>query len=133
MSGPQLVAMSILAGVIVLAVVAPLCWAVDRMSEAALPPAKPGKWFMSYHAAWTAAHPGAWERGEEQGGGFYKGDVWGSSTLDWDREWFRSRGMGMPRRTIHVTPKPPGPNEFRIGTLGPGESVSFPIRIEGDK
>lgn len=99
-----------------------------------LKPAEPGRWFGGYHAAWSAAHPGAWERGEEQSGGFrlgrHGGEVWCSSTLDWDREWFNRNGMGMPSHAKYVAPKPPGPNEFRIGTLGPGESVSFPIRIE---
>lgn len=96
------------------------------IKQLTLPPAKPGRWYGGYHAAWTAAHPGAWERGEAQSGGFFAGDVWGSSTLDWDREWFERNGMSLPRKHKYVSGKA-APNSIRIGTLGPGESVQFPI------
>jgi hypothetical protein len=135
-SALTVVAMSILAGVIALCLVGAFSWAVERMTDGAiLPPAQPGRWFGEYRDAWERDHPGAWERGEEKSGSFYLardgGDSWGSSTLEWDLEWFRSKGMAMPEQYFHVTPKPPGPNEFRVGRLGPGESVSFPVRIEG--
>lgn len=118
-------------------------WAAKRVDSTGgvwLSSATPGTWFLSYHTAWTNAHPGAFERGDAKSGGFYLGrgsrageDVWGSSTLEWDREWFRANGMGMPRHTTHVDPPGPcKPNEFRIGTLGPGESVSIPITFDGE-
>lgn len=98
-----------------------------------LPPAKPGSWFGSYHRDWSAAHPGAFERGESRAGSFYAGDKWGSSTLDWDREWFHRNGMGMPRNSFKVDGRAK-PNEIRIGTLGPGESVSIPLTFtKGDQ
>jgi hypothetical protein len=97
------------------------------------PPATPGTWFASYHAAWSAAHPGAWARGESCCGHFLKGDVWGSPTLDWDREWFRRNGMGMPRKTVVIDGRKE-PGVIRIAeTLGPGESVSIPLVREDDQ
>lgn len=94
--------------------------------------AKPGLWYGSYNSDWHAAHPGAWVRGEEDPGHFCADDSWGSSTLEWDQEWFSNHDMSMPRKYHFSAPKPPGPNEFRIGRLGPGESIEIPIRFEDE-
>ena len=54
--------------------------------------AKPGPWYGQYYQDWNDRHPGAWVRGELVPGGFYSGNLWGSSTLNWDAEWFRRQG-----------------------------------------
>lgn len=102
----------------------------DVTPSRSAPYARPGSWYGSYNDAWHSAHPGAWQRGELQSGGFFKGDVWGSSTLDWDRDWFARNGMRMPNNAKHVEPDR-NPNIIRIGNLGPGESVSIPVIIDG--
>jgi len=66
------------------------------------PRAIPGYWYADYNAAWHAAHPGAFERQDRAPGSFFAGDVWVSSTPGWDRQWFKNRGYGMPRRCQHV-------------------------------
>lgn len=137
MSATQWVALGALALAVSAVALAVALWPTKRAFGAR--PAEPGPWFGSYHTAWTRAHPRAFERGTLRSGNFCLGrgeragaDVWCSSTLDWDREWFRANGMGMPRHTKHVDGDgPPKPNEFRIGTLGPGESVAIPIVVEG--
>jgi len=91
------------------------------------PRAKPGYWYGGYHEDWTLSHPGAFERGELQAGSFHKGDVWCSSTLEWDKQWFRSHGMRPPRRMRKAGPPVGIP---LASQLGPGESVSFHLRIE---
>lgn len=96
------------------------------IETARYPHAKPGPWYGSYHAAWSAAHPGAFERGESQCGGFYAGGKWGSPNLDWDREWFRANGMELPREVFHAEGRAL-PGEARIGTLGPGESIRLDL------
>jgi hypothetical protein len=88
--------------------------------------AKPGRWYGIYHDDWEAAHPGAWERRELDSGSFRKGNVWCSSTLAWDRQWFLDHGMNPPRRMRHVKPNP---NMIPlVSTLNPGESVT--VRVE---
>jgi len=37
-------------------------------------------------------------------GGFYSGNLWGSSTLEWDAEWFRSHGAKMPKGAHYIRP-----------------------------
>jgi hypothetical protein len=90
------------------------------------PPAMPGPWFGSYHADWDRDHPGMWMKGDAQSGGFYAGDVWAGSTLDWDRVWFAAHGMSMPRKYAYRL-DPIGPGCVRIDSLGPGESVTFQV------
>lgn len=97
-----------------------LDWLIDR------PYAMPGPWYGSYNRAWHAAHPGAWQRGELEPGSFGKGDVWSTTTPEWDREWFRENDMLPPRQLKRVEPKNGG---IRIGTLQPGESVAIPIKL----
>lgn len=66
-------------------------------------PAIPGDWYIDYITAWHDAHPGAWERGLLEAGSFFKDDVWCSSTLDWDRQWFEAHGlMLLPSKHKHV-------------------------------
>lgn len=109
---------------------------IDRIfnRKATPPPATPGRWFASYHEDWHRDHPGMWEKGEAQAGAFHAGDVWAGSTLDWDRAWFEARGMSMPRKYVYRL-DPVKPSQLRIGSLGPGESVSFRVdcsQSEGD-
>jgi hypothetical protein len=66
--------------------------------------AKPGHWYGKYYQYWDTAHPGAWVRGELVPGGFYGGTRWGSSTLDWDAEWFAKHGAKMPKGAHYVRP-----------------------------
>jgi hypothetical protein len=42
---------------------------------------RPGPWYGAYYQDWNERHPGAWVRGELVPGSFYRGDLWGSSTL----------------------------------------------------
>src|SRR4051812_31465005 len=104
-------------------------------SRALTPHAEPGSWYGSYHSAWNAAHPGAWKRGELESGHFRLGrgdregeDVWCSSTLNWDEKWFEAQGYRLPKYHRHIEPDR-NPNILRIGTLGPGESVSIPVNL----
>ena len=54
--------------------------------------AKPGPWYSEYQQDWREAHPHG-----QMPGSFYLGDVWVSSTLSWDEQWFADRGWRMPR------------------------------------
>jgi hypothetical protein len=66
--------------------------------------AKPGRWYQRYYADWDAQFPGAWVRGLLVPGRFYPGQRWGSSTLDFDADWFRRHGVKMPRGAHYVRP-----------------------------
>ncbi|HWY01204.1 MAG TPA: hypothetical protein VNY55_15385 [Mycobacterium sp.] len=66
--------------------------------------AKPGPWYGQYYQDWNDRHPGAWVRGELVPGGFYSGNLWGSSTLNWDAEWFRRHGAKMPKGAHYIAP-----------------------------
>ena len=66
--------------------------------------AKPGPWYGQYYRDWDARHPGAWIRGQLVPGGFYSGNLWGSSMLKWDAEWFRSHGAKMPKGAHYIRP-----------------------------
>jgi hypothetical protein len=66
--------------------------------------AKPGPWYGQYYRDWDARHPGAWICGQLVPGGFYSGNLWGSSTLEWDAEWFRSHGAKMPKGAHYIRP-----------------------------
>ena len=68
-----------------------------RLFKTGPKPATPGRWYGSYHAAWSAAHPHACGAGS-----FYLHDVWGTSTPEFDKEWFEAAGMAMPTR-VRVT------------------------------
>ena len=66
--------------------------------------AKPGPWYGAYYQDWNERHPGAWVRGELVPGSFYQGDLWGSSTLSWDRDWFARHGAKMPNGAHYIAP-----------------------------
>ena len=65
---------------------------------------KPGPWYRAYYQDWNERHPGAWVRGELVPGSFYQGDLWGSSTLSWDRDWFARHGAKMPKGAHYIAP-----------------------------
>ena len=62
--------------------------------------AKPGPWYGQYYQDWNDRHPGAWVRGELVPGGFYSGNLWGNSTLNWDAGGSAARAPRCPRVRI---------------------------------
>jgi hypothetical protein len=93
--------------------------------------AKPGPWYSSYIRDWGTAHPGAVRRRELDPGGFYRGNVWASSTLDWDKEWLRAHGMAMPRKSRH---READKNVVVLAErLDSGESVHIEIERREDR
>ena len=91
--------------------------------------AKPGPWYGQYYREWDARHPGAWIRGQLVPGGFYSGNLWGSSTLEWDAEWFRSHGAKMPKGAHYIRP---GRNTTPLTTQPRRKKKKMPDYAYGD-
>jgi hypothetical protein len=63
---------------------------------------KGGTWWPTYYSQWIDAHeaerdprkfgPGGWARGDDGQ------DRWITDTPEWDKEWFRARGVRPPKR-----------------------------------